>query len=179
VYVSQSKKQDPPAGNADDTTQVLADLQRDLEEAQQEAERLKELAGRSQADLQNARSRMEKEARDMRAFALEGIVLKLLPTVDNFRRAFAHLPEDLQGNDWVRGLQATEQAFLKQLSDVGLTHIECLGQPVNAEQHEVLQVGQGEKDVVTDVFEEGYLLGGKVLRPAKVRSGDGTQAATV
>lgn len=171
------KKQDP-TGDNNDASLLLEDLQKALEEAQQDAERLKELAGRSQADLQNARIRMEKETRDMRSFALEGILLKLLPTVDNFQRAFSHLPDDLKEHDWVLGLQATQRAFFKQLSDVGLLRMECLGTPVNTQQHEVLQVGPGEKDIVIEVYEEGYLLGSKVLRPAKVRAGDGTPVPT-
>jgi molecular chaperone GrpE len=173
--VQPPKKQDDNTG---DDAEPLTDLQKDLEEAQQEAQRLKELAARSQADLQNARGRMEKEAQDMRTFALEGIVRRLLPTVDNFQRAFAHLPEDLKDHDWVQGLQATEQAFLKELSDAGLSHIESLGQPVNADHHEVLQTGPGEKDKVIEVYEEGYLLHDKVLRPAKVQVGDGTDSPT-
>jgi len=142
--------------------------------AQQELERMKDLAARAQADLQNAKERMEKEAQAIRTYAQESMLLKLLPTVDNFQRAFAHLPEDLKDHDWVKGLQAMEQAFIKELSDVGLTQIESLGQPVNPELHEVLQAGPGKIDEVTKVIEEGYLLHDKILRPAKVIVGDGT-----
>ncbi|KKW37300.1 MAG: Protein GrpE [Candidatus Peribacteria bacterium GW2011_GWC2_54_8] len=136
--------------------------QQELSAVTKELERLKEMAGRAQADLQNARERMRREAQEVRAFALE---------------AFAHLPEELKNHDWVKGLQAMEQAFIKELSDVGLQQIASLGKPVNPAYHEVLQAGPGEKDVITEVFEEGYLLREKVLRPAKVKVGDGTENA--
>jgi len=149
--------------------------QQELSAVTKELERLKEMAGRAQADLQNAKGRMEKEAQELRAYAVEGMVRRLLPTADNFQRAFAHLPEELRNHDWVKGLQAMEQAFIKELSDVGLQQIASLGKPVNPAYHEVLQAGPGEKDVITEVFEEGYLLREKVLRPAKVKVGDGSK----
>ncbi|PIR53325.1 nucleotide exchange factor GrpE [Candidatus Peregrinibacteria bacterium CG10_big_fil_rev_8_21_14_0_10_49_10] len=141
---------------------------------QAELERLKELAARAQADLQNAKGRMEKEAQAIRTYAVEGMLVRLLPTVDSFQRAFAHLPEELKGNDWVSGLQVMEQAFIRELGEVGLRRMESLGKPADPALHEVLQAGPGEKDVITKVFEEGYLLHDKVLRPAKVMVGDGS-----
>jgi len=171
--MTSSKKGDDSKGKrTDDSTAETP--QPELEVVRQELERLKDLAARAQADLQNAKVRMDKEAQEMRTYAVESMLRRLLPTVDNFQRAFAHLPEDLSDHDWVKGLQAVELAFITELSDVGLQQIESLGQPVNAEQHEVLQAGPGEKDVITEVFEEGYLLHDKILRPAKVKVGDGT-----
>jgi len=140
-----------------------------------EMQKFKELAGRAQADLQNAKDRLQKEAADMRKYALEGMLLELLPTIDNFQRAFAHLPEDLQDHDWVKGVAAMEQEFMGRVHGMGLTKIEALGEPVDPEKHEVLQTGPGEEGIVIEVFEDGYMLNGKVLRPAKVKVGSGMQ----
>lgn len=148
----------------DDTTQ---------NEQHDELAKLKELAARAQADLQNAKARMHKEAQDIRSFAMQGLIEKLLPTISNFQRAFEHLPEDLSGNDWVKGLQATEQQLMADLQSVGLQKIDSLGQSVDPELHEVLQAAEGEKDTVVTVMEEGYTLNGKVIRPAKVVVGNG------
>ena len=71
-----------------------------------------ELAGRAQADLQNAKDRMQKEGEELRKFALENTLLLLLPTIDNFQRAFEHLPEDLEGNEWVGGVIAIEKDLM-------------------------------------------------------------------
>jgi len=60
-----------------------------------ECAKLKELAARAQADLQNAKDRMQREGEEIRKYALENTLLSLLPTIDNFQRAFDHLPEEL------------------------------------------------------------------------------------
>ena len=139
-----------------------------------ELARLKDMAARAQADLQNAKARMEKEAQQIRAYAMQGLIERLLPTIDNFQRAFEHLPEDLKDNDWVKGLQATEQQLMSDLTAVGLKKMDSLNQSVDPERHEVLQTGEGESDTVIQVLEEGYELNGKVIRPAKVVVGNGS-----
>jgi molecular chaperone GrpE len=154
-----------------ENVQLTEQLEVKMEQA---PESLKELAARAQADLQNAKERMEREARDIRQFALEGTIRKLLPTIDNFKRAFAHLPEDLTQHDWVKGVQAVEQDLMKMLSEAGLQTMETIGKLVDPLAHEVLMAGPGQKDVIIQEFEAGYTLHGKVLRPAKVRVGDGT-----
>lgn len=138
-----------------------------------ELARLKDMAARAQADLQNAKMRMEKEAQDIRIYAMQGLIEKLLPTVDNFQRAFAHMPAELKDHEWVKGLLATEQQLMSDLKSVGLERMESLGKPVDPMMHEVLQTTEGEQDTVVTVHEEGYLLNGKVIRPAKVVAGNG------
>ena len=147
------------------------------EELEQELVRLKEIAARAQADLQNAKDRMERDARDIRAFAAAGIVSSLLPMLDNFQRAFLHLPEALNGHEWVKGVQAMEQELLKKLADAGLQKMDCMGKPVDPHMHEVLQAGPGQKDTISQVFEDGYTFNGRVIRPAKVKVGDGSPEA--
>lgn len=139
----------------------------------EELDRLKEMAARAQADLQNAKARMEKEAQDIRTYAMQGLIEKLLPTIDNFQRAFDHLPEELKDHDWVKGLSATEQQLMADLASVGLQKFESMGESVDLEKHEVLQATEGEKDIVVQVLENGYTLNGKVIRPAKVAVGQG------
>ncbi len=117
---------------------------------------------------------MKREGDDMRKFAAEAFILRLLPTIDNFQRAFSHLPEDLADHEWVRGLQAVEKGFIDELVQVGLKKFESLGEIVDSERHDVLQAGPGEKDVITEVVEEGYELNGKIVRHAKVKVGDGS-----
>lgn len=159
----------------DDATAATGDEQ--LDHALLEIERLKDMAARAQADLQNAKARMDKEAQDLRTFAVLGLVERLLPTIDNFQRSFEHLPEELADNDWVQGLFATEKQLMADLTAVGLKRMESLGQPVNPDMHEVLQAGPGELDTVSQVLEEGYEFNGKVIRPAKVIAGNGESAS--
>jgi molecular chaperone GrpE len=159
----------------EDLQSQVATLTTDLDAAKIEAAKMKDLAARSQADLQNAKARMERERAELAAFALEAMLKKLLPTIDSFQRAFQHLPEDLKSHEWVKGVIAIERQLLKELETAGLQRMSSIGSVVDPQRHEVLQQGPGEKDVVTAVFEEGYEMHGKVLRPATVKAGDGTK----
>lgn len=149
----------------------IIELQGKIAELTEQVKKFTNLAGRAQADLQNAKVRMEKSGEELRKFASEALLLKLLPTVDNFQRAFQHLPAELKTNEWVRGVSTIEQDLMRQLHDMGLRKMESLGTPVDATKHEVLTAGPGEEGKVIEVFEEGYELHGKVLRPAKVKAG--------
>ncbi len=149
------------------------DLQAELDAALSEVSRLKDLAGRAQADLQNAKQRLEKEAADLRAYASEGVIRRILPTLDNFQRAFASVPADIAGHEWVKGLTAIEQDLFRQVSDLGLERMASLGTTVDPAIHDVLSVGEGDEGKVVEVFEEGYTLNGKTIRPAKVKAGGG------
>jgi molecular chaperone GrpE len=151
----------------------IADLEKHVKELTEQLSRVTDLAARSQADLQNAKARMQKDSDDFRKFASEAVIKKLLPTIDNFQRAAAHLPKDLEGHEWVKGMMATEQELLRQLQELGLKKMDVIGQQVDTSKHEVLTVGDGPEGQVTEVFEDGYELHGKVLRPAKVKVGGG------
>ncbi len=164
-----------PALLADDATTDMrvADLETTVKELTEQVAKLTDMAARSQADLQNAKQRMERDARDLRQFAAESVLHKLLPTIDNFQRAFLHLPEDLKNHEWVKGVAAIEQELIKQVGEMGLKKMESLGQIADAHRHEVLTLGEGEEGKIVEVFEEGYELNGKVIRPAKVKVGGG------
>lgn len=149
------------------------DLQAELDAALAEVSRMKDIAARAQADLQNAKQRLEREATDLRAYAAEGVIRRILPTLDNFQRAFSAVPADIAGHEWVKGLTAIEQDLLKQVFDMGLERMQSLGAAVDPAIHDVVTVGPGEEGKVIEVFEEGYTLNGKVIRPAKVRAGGG------
>lgn len=139
--------------------------------------RVKEMAARAQADLQNAKDRLHREAEEFRRYAAEGVMRRILPTIDNFQRAIQHVPGDLKDHEWVRGVIAMEQELLRCLQDAGLKRMESLGVPVDATKHDVLMTGPGEEGKVIEVFEEGYLLYDKVLRAAKVKVGDGAMSS--
>jgi molecular chaperone GrpE len=162
-----------------DVTKERAALLSQIHELEAQVKKLTEIAGRAQADLQNAKTRLERDAENFRAFAAGAVLQKLLPVIDHFQRASQHLPADLAGNEWVKGVAAIEQDLMKRLADMGLRKMETIGKQVDPERHEVLMQGPGELGAIIEVFEDGYELGGKVLRPAKVKVGLGNVDATV
>ena len=148
--------------------QKLAELQAKVPELEEQVKKLTELAGRAQADLQNAKIRLERDRGEVGKFAAEATLAKLLPVIDAFQRAFQHLPEELRAHEWVRGIGAIEQDLMKHVSSMGLRRMEALGLSVDPVKHEVLLTEPGEEGKIVRVVEEGYELSGKVLRPAKV-----------
>jgi len=157
------------------TDDSVAQASQDLTALQAELERFKNLAARAQADLQNAKARVEKESQDLRKYATEGMIQRILPTLDNFQRAFMHIPKEIEGNEWVKGVAAIEQDLMRQMTDAGLMKMDVLGEAVDTARHEIITMGPGEEGKVTEVLEEGYELNGRVIRPAKVKVGDGTK----
>ncbi len=164
--------QDPSAGAGDAAARVT-ELEVRMKDLEDQLARLTDIAARSQADLQNAKVRMQRDAEDIRKYAAESVIVRLLPVVDNFQRAFLHLPEELKSQDWVKGVLSIEQAFMKELAEMGLKKTETLGQQVDTARHEVITVGEGTEGEIIEVFEDGYELNGKVIRPAKVKVGGG------
>lgn len=160
---------------SDDQTTSASSQDPRMAELEEQVRKLTDLAARAQADLQNAKTRMEKDADELRRFALQSIVTKLVPVIDNFQRAFSHLPAELKDHEWVKGVGAIEQELIKQAGELGLKKFTSLGEQADTARHEVLMVGPGKEGVITEVFEDGYEMAGRILRPAKVKVGDGTK----
>ena len=149
----------------------------ELEAARKEIEQLTEISKRALADLQNYRRRVEEERGSFAAFANASLILAILPILDNFSRAFTHMPEDLKNNEWVAGVMNMEKQLVGVLQKAGLAEMpSAVGQQFDTNKHEAVLTGPGEKDIVLEEFEKGYMLSDKVLRPAKVKVGDGEQS---
>ena len=168
-----SRKVAAAAAAASEKDSDAAGTDKKIVELTEQVKKAQDVASRAQAELQNAKARQEREAGELRKFASEAVLMKLLPTIDNLQRALKHLPKDLESNEWVKGIVALEQAFLKQVCDMGLKRFESLGQTIDADRHEVLMQVAGEAGKVIEVIEDGYELHGKVVRPAKVKAGGG------
>ena len=102
---------------------------------------------------------------ELRKFAALPFILELLPVRDDLVRAAGH--------DSASGLKQILLKIDALLRDAGVEKIDALGKKMDPERHQIVNTGAGEKDIVTLVHEEGFLLHGKVLRPAKVQVGEG------
>lgn len=138
-----------------------------VKEFQEQVAKLTDLAARAQADLQNFKMRMEREAGDLRKFALAPLAMKLLPVRNDLARAASAHPGD-------PGYRQVLEKLDKVLGEAGVNRMDALGNLFDPTKHEVLNTVPGEKDRVLAVFEEGYELQGRILRPAKVQVGDGS-----
>ncbi|MBT3834910.1 nucleotide exchange factor GrpE [Candidatus Peribacteria bacterium] len=140
------------------------DQKQDGKEEEKEADNFKEVAARAQADLQNFKTRMQKEAQELRKFAAVPFILNLLPVYDDLSRGVDH------DEGFKQVLEKLEKVFI----DAGLTKMTPMGSAIDPSKHEVVNTAPGEKDIVTEVHQDGFELHGKVVRPAKVQVGDGS-----
>ena len=123
---------------------------------------------RLMADFQNYKKRVEKEKKDLYAYANENIMNELLNVLDNFERALEH-----DGGD---GFKEGIEMIFKQLGDVltksGLAEIPALGEEFNPQQHNAVMTedtDEYESGMVSGVMQKGYTLNGKVIRPSMVK----------
>ena len=102
------------------------------------------------------------------------LIKACLPVLDNLKRAKEHVPEG--GEEWFKGIEMSITQLQQSFANAGLTKIEALGQPCNPDLHEALIQGPGEKDIVIEDLECGYMIGERVLRHTKVKVGNGEKA---
>lgn len=150
----------------------------ELQKLKQELEQMTELAKRTMADLQNYKRRQEEERRLIINMATANLILSLLPVLDNLERAKKHSSDlsNLSGQvkEWFSGIEISINQFQKVLEETGLKKIESLDQKFNPELHEALVHSPGEKDIIIEELEKGYILGDRVIRHAKVKVGNGS-----
>jgi molecular chaperone GrpE len=149
------------------------ELKLQLAKLQEEHASLMETAKRAAADLQNFRRRVDEEREGLKIFANAELIKSLFPIVDNLKRAFSHLPENLKDNEWVNGIQAIEKQLLNTLAAIGLEEIKAIGEKFNPNFHEAVMQGPGEKDIITEELEKGFAFKGFAIKPSKVKVGDG------
>jgi molecular chaperone GrpE len=132
---------------------------------------LTEALQRERADAMNIRRRHEEQLSGLKDTIKATIVRDLLPVIDNFERALRHVPKDLEGNDYIKGIQGVVKQFEKTLSDIGVERIKTVGEPFDPRYHEAVSMeeGEGANEVVSEELQAGYRLGDEVIRHAMVK----------
>ncbi|MCD6200970.1 MAG: nucleotide exchange factor GrpE [Bacteroidales bacterium] len=131
---------------------------------------------RLSAEFDNYRKRTLREKADLTKFASEGILLSLLPVIDDFDRAMASLPEQEECQSYIEGISLIYNKIKDFLNQNGVEEMEALHKTFDPDLHDaVTKVPVPEEDLkskVVDVLQKGYFLNGKVLRHAKVVVGE-------
>ncbi len=136
---------------------------------------------RAKADFINSKKRTEEMLRDSITLANEGLIEELLPTLQAFEMAFANKEawEKIDKN-WRVGVEFIYNKLKDTLVGNGLKEINPLGKMFDAKEHEATKHEPVEKESenhkVIAVVEKGYMLGTKLLRPAKVVVGEYTKS---
>ena len=164
--------QDHPEFDSQNPDQAQAPqdpVQEELEALRSEIALVKADALRERADLENQRKRIARDVEQARRFANEKLLGELLPVFDSLDAGLAAAgsePSPLRD-----GLELTYKQLLKVAADNGLTLLDPTGQPFNPDHHQAISQVEGAGVApghVAQVFQKGYLLNERLLRPALV-----------
>ena len=140
-----------------------------LSEALQQA---KDQTLRTQAEMQNLRRRVDRDVENAHKFALEKFVSELLPVVDNLERALAAISGDDESLSAAReGIELTLKSFLGVLEGHKVKQVEPTGEQFNPDFHQAISMVPNPElvaNTVIEVFQKGYTLNDRLVRPAMV-----------
>lgn len=138
-------------------------------------EQIKELNDRllrNLAEFDNFRKRTEREKAQMFEIGAKSIIEKILPTIDNFERAIASVPEDLKGNAYCDGVEKIYKQLMTNLEDAGVKPIEALGAKFDPNLHNAVMHEENEEfgeDTVSAELQKGYTYHDSVIRHSMVK----------
>lgn len=153
---------EPQATSAEATSAQPQELEVQLKQAREEHLRLL-------AELDNQRKRLQRDAESARKFGLERLMSELIPVVDSLEAGLK-----APGADAVKlreGMELTLRLLLKALEGGGLQALDPVGRPFNPELHQAMSLVEARDAApgsVVTVFQKGYQLHERLLRPAMV-----------
>jgi molecular chaperone GrpE len=151
-----------------------AEPSEDIETApdwEEELSAAKDAALRAQADAMNVQRRAEQEIEKARKFALERFCGDLLSVVDNLERALESSGDEQGQGALTEGIELTRKGFMDVLAKYGVEPVDPTGQPFDPETAQAMSMVDQpdvEPNSVVAVMQKGYLLNGRLLRPAMV-----------
>jgi molecular chaperone GrpE len=165
------------AGAAGPAVAELVATRAELKRVEGENAELRDSLARRQADFENFRKRVERERVETYNRVVGDVVMKLLPVVDNLRRALdaestVEASESEEFRHFLHGVELISKQLAEVLQGLGLQPIDAIGKPFDPTIHEAVATessDEHEPDTVLQELAKGYLLGDKLLRPAVVK----------
>lgn len=154
----------------------LTVMQSEIENLNAEMAKLKDQALRAMADAENTRRRAERDKADAVKYASLPLLRDLVKVADNMSRALAHggseeEEESASAKALRDGVALTEKELLAAFNRHGATKIDPAGEPLDPERHEAMieiPDENAEPGTIVQVFEPGWILHGRLIRPARV-----------
>ncbi|RYY76990.1 MAG: nucleotide exchange factor GrpE [Gammaproteobacteria bacterium] len=172
-YTEVQNATDPqPEATTEQSEVTIEGLQAQLASLAAAYESAKEQSLRSQAEAQNARRRAEQDIEKAHKFGQDKIVNDLLPVVDNLERALATIDTSNEVFTAIaEGIQLTHKSFIDALARHQVIVVNPHGEPFDPNLHQAVSAvpnPEVEPNTVINVFQKGYTLHGRLLRPAMV-----------
>lgn len=144
-----------------------------LDELRNESNAYKEQLFRARAELENQRKRLEREMDNARKYAIQDFVVNLLPAKDSMEKGMdvVYMENGISAEALMEGSISTLKICNEAFKQSGVEEIDPLGEEFNPEFHEAMamkKVEGKEPNIVLSVFQKGYLLNGRLIRPARV-----------
>jgi molecular chaperone GrpE len=165
------------------TTQAQADgvsevdeLKARIAQLEKEAAEYKDQWLRAAADYKNFKRRTDQERADLIRGASAGLVLKLLPVLDDLERAISSVTPEVANSPWYGGFKLIPQKLQTVLESEGVAPIQAVGQDFDPNFHDAViyeAAGAGQENKVVAELQKGYMLRDRVLRPTMVKVGQG------
>ena len=172
VLGEEAQTEEAPEEAASVSQAEVESLRSQLKALEEKATAERDEMLRAVAEAVNGRRRAEADVEKARKFALEGFVKSLLPVVDALDRALALSDRDNPATKaTLDGVEGTLQLFLKELSNHGVERVDPEGQPFDPNVHQAISMAESATvpaNHVLHVMQPGYLLNGRVVRPAMV-----------
>ena len=170
------EKNEEPASDPLAADNAVAKLKEKLKQCLKERQEYLNGWQRAKADFINARKEEEKTRKEFVQFAKEDVLFQLLPVVDSFELAFANKDAwKKTDSNWREGIEHIYSQLMDMLGENGLSQVEPRGEVFDPNLHE--SVGsipikkKDEDGKIVEVVQKGYMLNGKVVRPARVKIG--------
>lgn len=167
------------AEEAANETVAEISLEAQLKEAQEKAVALEgkfqEMENRYlrlQADFDNSRRRARLDLESSEKYRAQKLITDLLPAIDNFERALQMESDNEQVKSVLQGMEMVHRGLLEALKNEGAEQIDAVGKEFDPNFHQaVMQVQEEgyESNMVVEVFQKGYILKDRVIRPAMVK----------
>ena len=143
-----------------------------IEELTGKVEELNDRLLRNLAEFDNFRKRNEKEKAQMFEVGAKTIVEKILPTIDNFERGLASVPEDKKDDPFVQGMDKVYRQLMSSLEEAGVKPIEAVGKEFDPNLHNAVMHEENEEfgeNTVSEELQKGYMYRDSVVRHSMVK----------
>ena len=163
--------------NGSEETDISVNLEEQLEAEKEKATEYLASWQRAQADFINYKRRVEQERSEFNSYANTQLILNILPVLDDLERALEAMPDRVAKSEWGEGIRLVEQKFKTILQGQGVIPMISVGEVFDPNIHEALRQEKGEEGIILEEFQRGYMMGERVIRPAKVVVGNGEEEA--
>ena len=149
----------------------IADLKQQLEDAQSKVADYWDQIVRANAEMENIKRRASRDVENARKFSVESFANDLIPVMDSLEQGIGSITESTDIAAVKEGMELTIDVMLKTMEKQGMKQVNPVGERFNPQHHEAMTMipsPDHPEDHVIDVFQKGYELNGRVIRPARV-----------